>query len=1017
MKKLFYSLASCLSALSLNAATFTVSNLVDHAATTGSLRWAVAQANANPNPNPGGDPIDVIEFDPAVFGSVQTITLSGSELYLSGPTEIRGPGQSLLTISANNAFRVLAVSSGAVVTLRDLTIADGRGGQAGPSTPATGNLGAGIMNLGSLTLQQVTVTRCVNELNVSLGGGVYNSGSLAVDNSTISGNWSIGIGQVGSSSVVTRGGGIYNDTGGEVVCRNSALTDNHAEPNITTGGASGGSHLNNARGGGMFNLGTARFENCQIHDNVVRAEALYFGGSSRAFGGGVYNAGTLEIVNGCELHRNRVTAIPRSGGTSIAAPAEAFGGAIYNLGTVEVWDADFLGNVAETSDSSTPAVGGLALGGAVYGSSAQTTVRRSSLCSNTAQASPGGRGTSAVAAGGGALYAEGGTLIILECAIVENRAVANPSYFLAGGGGVQVDGGTVEITNSTLVSNSCSVDGDRNGSRGGGVSILRSGNGGLYHNSIASNSAFITNAGPGSLAAGGGVFVDSSSSVNLANNAVCGNRVTTGYSGLDLGGTVSSLGHNICGDPNGVAGLIGSDILNVTATSVFDDRDMSGGIDLDDLYPSGNSQVLLLEAAGPAVDAGNNALLPNDFETGVAIATDQRSAGFARIVNGTTDIGAVEQQAGLVFLDGKVTYVDAAPSNTTLSDGTPYQPRPDGTNGTDDLWEERPGGNASTVYDSNSEGPEDAPRLRTRVCQLTFGEEYEVFAYFWAGSNDWWKGRASLVNTSGDLPLYSTNVTGGGDPAAPMTALTKLVTPNNGLNPGPISTSSGGFENGGYFANSVLTETGNLVLYQVSLGVAVANRAGCLEVFIDDFAGGSSEHRVWYDGLGFRVKREPYVVWSEASGLTEGVNDGDLQDPNGDGTVNLAHFAFDTDPWGAGTDEGKRRLSVESIDGGNYLTITRPFRVGAVFSSVAGAQVSSPVDGIVYRVECDGDLVAPYDLAVVEAGTVLDSGLPDLRDVDGDGHADWEYRTFRLVDEFETHQQAFLRMGVERVPD
>src|SRR6516225_3436855 len=78
-------------------ATFTVNSTADDGS-TGTLRWAVAQANANTNP--AGS---VINFDPVLFSTPQTITLT-STLTLSdtaGPEVIVGPGASLGTVSGN----------------------------------------------------------------------------------------------------------------------------------------------------------------------------------------------------------------------------------------------------------------------------------------------------------------------------------------------------------------------------------------------------------------------------------------------------------------------------------------------------------------------------------------------------------------------------------------------------------------------------------------------------------------------------------------------------------------------------------------------------------------------------------------------------------------------------------------------------------------------------------------------------------------------------------------------------
>ncbi len=115
----------------LAATVYTVNATTDTGAgsgTTGDLLYCIDQANANSNT--AGS---VIQFDPTVFGTPQTITLS-STLTLSetaGPEDIDGPGASLVTVSGNNAVEVFSVSSGVMAVLTGLTITDGRATRGG----------------------------------------------------------------------------------------------------------------------------------------------------------------------------------------------------------------------------------------------------------------------------------------------------------------------------------------------------------------------------------------------------------------------------------------------------------------------------------------------------------------------------------------------------------------------------------------------------------------------------------------------------------------------------------------------------------------------------------------------------------------------------------------------------------------------------------------------------------------------------------------------------------------------
>lgn len=151
------------------AAPFAVTNTADSGA--GSLRQAISDAN-------GSVGEDTIAFDPSLSG--QTITL-GSQLAVADSAGLTIDGGSAnITVSGNNAVRVLDVRSGAKLTLNNLTVANGRG--------------AG-------------------------GGGIYNNGTLMVTNSTLSGN--------SAPYVSTSGGGIENNAG-TLTVTNSTLWGNIA---------------------------------------------------------------------------------------------------------------------------------------------------------------------------------------------------------------------------------------------------------------------------------------------------------------------------------------------------------------------------------------------------------------------------------------------------------------------------------------------------------------------------------------------------------------------------------------------------------------------------------------------------------------------------------------------------------------------------------------------------------------------------------------------------------------------
>ena len=163
--------------------TFPVTSTADPATlTAGTLRWAVAQAKAATSPS-------AIEFE--LGSGAATITLLQGQLELSNASDATtiydGPGEGGVSISGNNASRVLQVDSGVTASLSGLTII---GGNAGTS----GNGGGLANNGGNLTLTDFTVSG--NQAGFGGGGGLYSnsSGHLTLTNSTVSGNSTTGSG-------------------------------------------------------------------------------------------------------------------------------------------------------------------------------------------------------------------------------------------------------------------------------------------------------------------------------------------------------------------------------------------------------------------------------------------------------------------------------------------------------------------------------------------------------------------------------------------------------------------------------------------------------------------------------------------------------------------------------------------------------------------------------------------------------------------------------------------------------
>ena len=187
--------------------------------------------------------LTTITFDPAVFATPQTITLSGNSLELSNAgstTSIIGPLAGV-TVSGGSQSGVFEVDQGVTASLSDLTITNGNDA-----------FGAGAdIDSGTVTLTDCTISGN----SAQSGGGVCNNaGTVTLTDCTISGN------SAGS------GGGVNNDAG------MVTLTDCTVSGNSATSG-----------GGGIDNgPGTTTLIGTIVAGNSGQSGSDDIGGSSAA---------------------------------------------------------------------------------------------------------------------------------------------------------------------------------------------------------------------------------------------------------------------------------------------------------------------------------------------------------------------------------------------------------------------------------------------------------------------------------------------------------------------------------------------------------------------------------------------------------------------------------------------------------------------------------------------------------------------------------------------------------------
>ncbi len=283
------------------AASYVVNSLGDAVVndSTCTLREAILAANnapANTNCGAGSAANDAITF--SVSGAITLGSTLPSIVSGQGTLTINGGGN--ITISGNNAVRVMVVNSGANLTLQNLTITNGNTSGSGGGIFSAGTLnvtnstffnnsaagGGGIFNNFNGTLTVTDSTFSNNSASSDNGGAILNAGTLNVSNSTFSANsanfgggiFNNGTLNVSSSTFSTNsasaggGGGIYNGFLSTLNVSNSTFANNSANSSLG--------------GGGIFN-----------DEGTLNVTNSSFSGNSAPFGGGIRIGGGTATLN------------------------------------------------------------------------------------------------------------------------------------------------------------------------------------------------------------------------------------------------------------------------------------------------------------------------------------------------------------------------------------------------------------------------------------------------------------------------------------------------------------------------------------------------------------------------------------------------------------------------------------------------------------------------------------------------------------------------------------------------
>ncbi len=419
------------SAISISAATFTVSNTNDSGA--GSLRQALIDATA-------ASGADTIVFDSS-FNTAKTITLASSLPNYSSPDPltINGSGANLLTVRGNDTFRIftlffqVATNANSEVAISGMTISNGFDNFFGG--------GAIFTQFGKVTINNVVLTA-----NSGINGGavqLFNGATLNANNSTISNNTVTGEGgaltgiqsssinltntTVSGNTAAGAGGGI-SATDGATATINGSTISNNTSTGATGGGISSTTTLNVSNstitgnsalqsGGGISNSGTATITNSNIWNNNSS-------GGGFAGGGGIASSGASLTITGSTISGNTSSRL----GAGILVSSNG-------ATTTNITGSTISNNILNTTQGFDGG-GGLFLGG-----TDTATITNSTISGNTVTT------TSNIGNGGG-IYADG-TLTLTSSTVAGNTAAFD-------GGGLYrptTSGNPVNLRNSIFANN------------------------------------------------------------------------------------------------------------------------------------------------------------------------------------------------------------------------------------------------------------------------------------------------------------------------------------------------------------------------------------------------------------------------------------------------------------------------------------------------------------------------------------------------------------------------------------
>jgi hypothetical protein len=466
----------------------------------------------------------------------------------------------------------------------------------------------------------------INNRNVTISGMTITNGKTPDGASGTTG------GSAQSGGGILQAGGILTLTD-LVITGNRTGNGGAATGGSTSFGGDGGF------GGGISSSGTLTMTNCVVSNNTTGNGGSGGYGHSGGYGGGIQLGSGSATLTNVTVSGNRTG----DGGVGInsgySGGNSGGGGGIYSSQTtLNMFNVNVTNNVGGNTTR-----GDAGSGGGIMIYSGTATLTNSTVADNltgSALAFPGRGGV-----GGG--IANFGTLTVTGSTVSGNTTGdSEPSQGTSGGG--IYNGFVLTVINSTISGNRL----------GGGGNYANSGGGGIVSTTLTTitNSTVTANAAP--QGSGGGVW--GNDQITVSNTIIAGNSASES---ADVKGTLKSQGYNLIGKSDGTNGFtngvngdqVGTDASPVNA--LLDSLSLAGG----------PTRTHLLLPGSPAINAGSNALAKDQSNN--PLATDQRGAGYPRIINSTVDVGAVE----VSHINHVINATAGTPQSVAISQTFPTQ--------------------------------------------------------------------------------------------------------------------------------------------------------------------------------------------------------------------------------------------------------------------------------------------------------------------------------------------------------